>query len=197
MSWYPQQLQPTAICGCFSRLPRDVTLISEDDLRYLDPVDMVIAGWPCQGHSRAGAGQGLEDPKSSLFWDLIRLMQWWFAHQPSPPLYIFENVTLLGDSHGKVLEGRHYVCQYLGDPIFVNAASLGSYAHLPRYVWTNLAPLTTLAATLFAVRPSFDHKVNDILDPNRTSLPVVRDDLSPLALVNKVEAPRWAFFPPL
>jgi hypothetical protein len=53
MSLYPQQLQPTAIRGCFSRLPRDVTLISEDDLRHLGPVDMVIAGWPCQGHSRA------------------------------------------------------------------------------------------------------------------------------------------------
>ena len=67
MVLYPQQLPPTAIHGCFSRLPRDVTLISEADLRHLGPVDMVIAGWPCQGHSRAGAGRGLEDPRSSLF----------------------------------------------------------------------------------------------------------------------------------
>jgi hypothetical protein len=56
MVLYPQQLHPTAIHGCFSSLPRDVTLISEADLRHLGPVDMVIAGWPCQGHSRAGAG---------------------------------------------------------------------------------------------------------------------------------------------
>jgi hypothetical protein len=34
MVLYPQQLHPTAIHGCFSRLPRDVTLISEADLRH-------------------------------------------------------------------------------------------------------------------------------------------------------------------
>jgi hypothetical protein len=120
-------------------------------------------------------------------------MQWWFAHQPSPLGYIFENPSLLGDSRNKVLEGRQYICQHVGDPIFVDAASLGSYAHRPRWIWTNLAPLSTLAAAFFAVLPPFDHKVDDILDPNRTSLPVVRDDLSPLALVNKVGAPRRAF----
>ena len=58
MFLYLQQLPPTAIHGCFSRLPRDVTVISEADLRHLGPVDMVIVGWPCQGHSRAGAGRG-------------------------------------------------------------------------------------------------------------------------------------------
>ena len=67
MMLYPQQLHPAAIHGCFARLPRDVTLMSEADLRHLGLVDMVIAGWPCQGHSRVGASQGLEDPRSSLF----------------------------------------------------------------------------------------------------------------------------------
>ena len=134
---------------------------------------MVIAGWPCQGHSRAGAGQGLEDPRYSLIWDLIQLMQWWFAHQPSPPGYIFKNVPLLGDFWDKVLGGRLYVCQHLGEPIFVDAASLGSYAHQPRWIWTNLAPLSILAATFFVVFPPFDQKVDEILDSNRTSLLVV------------------------
>ena len=60
-------LYPTAIHGCFARLLRDVTLISEANLRRLGPVDLVIAGWPCQGHSCTRAGQGLEDPISSIF----------------------------------------------------------------------------------------------------------------------------------
>ena len=120
-------------------------------------------------------------------------MQWWFTHQPTLPGYIFENVPLLGDSRDKVLEGGHYVRQHLGDPIFVDAASIGSYAHRPRWIWTNLAPSSTLAATFSAVYLLFDQKVDDILDPNWTSLPVVRDDLPPLALVNKVGAPRRAF----
>ena len=154
---------------------------------------MVIAGWPCQGHSCVGARRGLEDPRSSLFWDLIRLMQWWIAHQHSPPKYIFESVPLLGDSRDKVLEGQHYVYQHHGDPIFMDAASLGSYAHRPRWIWTNLASLSTLAATFSAVPPPFDQKVDHILDSNWTSLSVVRDNLPPLALVNKVGAPRRVF----
>ena len=123
-------------------------------------------------------------------------MQWWFAHQHSPPGYIFENIPLLGDYRDKLLEGRHYVCQHLRDPIFVDAASLGSYVHRPRWIWTNLAPLLTLAAAFSEMPPRFDQKVDHILDSNRTSLPVVRDNLPPLALVNKVGTSRRVL-PPL
>ena len=105
---------------------------------------------------------------------------------PSPPTYIF-------DSRDKVLEGRHYVCQYLEDPIFVDVPSLGSYSHRPRWIWTNLAPLSTLAAIFCVMPPPFDRKVDDILDPNRISLSVIQDDVPSLALVNKVGAPRRAF----
>jgi hypothetical protein len=83
-------------------------------------------------------------------------MQWWYSHQSSPPTYIFENVPMLEDSRDKVLEGDHYVRQHLGDPIFVDVASLGSYAHRPQWLWTNLTPSSTLAATFSAVLPPFD-----------------------------------------
>ena len=71
MVLYPQQLDPTAIRGSFSHLLCDVTLVSEANLRRLGPVDLVIAGWPCQGHSRAAACQGLDDTISSFFGDHI------------------------------------------------------------------------------------------------------------------------------
>ena len=120
-------------------------------------------------------------------------MHWWFFHQPSLPRYIFENVPLLGDSRDKVSESKHYVCQHLGEPVFVDAASIGSYAQRPRWIWTNLASSFSLAATFSAVPPPLYQKVDDILDPNQTSLPVAQDDLPPLALVNKVGAPQQAF----
>ena len=97
---------------------------------------------------------------------------------------------MLGDSWDKVLQGGHYVRQHLEDPIFMDAVSIGSYAHRPRWIWTNLAPSPTLATSFFAVLPPFDQKVDDILDPNRTFLPVVRDDLPPLVLTNNVGASR-------
>lgn len=63
----------THISGCFARLPYDVTLINKSNLRRLDLVDLVITGWPCQSHLRTGAGQRLEDLKSSLFGTLSAL----------------------------------------------------------------------------------------------------------------------------
>jgi site-specific DNA-cytosine methylase len=89
---YPTQLSASAILGCCGQLPQDVTMISDEDLRRLGHVNLIIAGWPCQRHSRAEIGQGLDDPRSSLFADLMRLIQWWFTHQSTPPGYIFKNV---------------------------------------------------------------------------------------------------------
>ena len=79
-----------------------------------------------------------------------------------------------------MFKGGHYVCQHLGDPIFVDATNIGSYAHRVVWIWTNLALSSTLAATYYAVPPSFDQKVDDILIPNWTSLLVVRDEIAPL-----------------
>ena len=189
---YPEQLPPSAIHGCFGHLPRDVTLISDEDLKRLGHVDLVIAGWPCQGHSRAGAGQGLDDPRSSLFWDLVRVTQWWFNHQSTPPGYIFENVPPLGDSRSKIVTDGHYICQILGPPTFVDAAALGSYAHRPRWLWTNLVPHQVMSLALSRVPQPEGRKVDDILDDHHSSLPVVVDDACPFALVNKVGAPRGA-----
>jgi site-specific DNA-cytosine methylase len=56
---YPKQLPASAIQGCMSQLPLDIALIGDNDLRRLDKVDLMMAGWPCQGHSEVGFGQGL------------------------------------------------------------------------------------------------------------------------------------------
>ena len=76
-------------------------------------------------------------------------------------------------SWDKVLEGRHYVCQHLRNPIFMDSVRLGSYSHRPRWPWVKLASLFTLVATFFVVPSPFYQKVNDILNPNWTFLPVV------------------------
>ena len=44
-------------------------------LKNLGRVDLVVARWPCQGHSRAGLGQGLQDPRCNLYWEPLWLLQ--------------------------------------------------------------------------------------------------------------------------
>jgi hypothetical protein len=43
--------------------------------------------------------------------------------------YIFENVPPLGVVSAHVHESARVVCQHLGEPVVVDAAALGSYAH--------------------------------------------------------------------
>ena len=71
---YPAQLSASAILRCCGQLPQDVTMISDEDLKRLGHV-YLITRWACQGHSRARTGQGLDDRRSSLFADLMRLTQ--------------------------------------------------------------------------------------------------------------------------
>lgn len=59
----------------------DVTKITEDDIKALGPIDLVIFGSPCQDLSLAGLRQGFSDgTRSSLFFTAIRLIQWTRQH---------------------------------------------------------------------------------------------------------------------
>jgi site-specific DNA-cytosine methylase len=62
---FPELLTTTAILSAFSSLTGDISLISEKDLHWLGHVDLVIAGWPCQGMSMARNQNGLQDGRSS------------------------------------------------------------------------------------------------------------------------------------
>ncbi len=44
-------------------------------LAKIGPIDLVIYRWLCPSLSQVGTGQGLLDPKSSLFWGLIHIVQ--------------------------------------------------------------------------------------------------------------------------
>ena len=104
MARFPEKLSRSAVDKTFLALPNDVSLIFEVDLRRLGHVDLLSASWPCQGHSRAGGGHELDDPRSNLFWELMWIMDWWFKHQSTPLGYIMENVPPLSDTRSKVVD---------------------------------------------------------------------------------------------
>ena len=189
---YPKQLPASAIQGCMSRLPSDIALIGPEDLQRLGRMDLVMAGWPCQGHSRAGSGQGLKDPRSALFWELLRLLKWWQRLQATHVAYIFENVPPLGVVNAPLRNAAAEVCLHLGEPVLVDAAALGSYAHRLRWKWTNLASAPGILATLGQLTRPHGRHVNHILDVGRFAQQVVQADSAPFALINNVGEPRLA-----
>jgi site-specific DNA-cytosine methylase len=68
---FPELLTTTAILSSFSSLTGDISLILEKNLHWIGNVDLVIAGWPCQGMSMAGNQNGLQDGRSSQFYDMV------------------------------------------------------------------------------------------------------------------------------
>ena len=71
----------------------------EGDIRRVKPediphVDMFSGGFPCQSFSIAGGGEGLEDPRGTLFYEICRL-----AKAKQPKLLFLENVSGLLSNH--------------------------------------------------------------------------------------------------
>ena len=62
--------------------------------------------------------------------------------------YIFENVPPLDLVSAQVQDDAQEVCLHLREPMTVNAAALGSYAHRLRWKWTNLVAVLGISAAL-------------------------------------------------
>lgn len=72
-------------------------LLGAPNLVKIGPIDMVILGWSCQGFSQVDRKQGLANPKSRLFWDLISIIHYLQATHMHQCAHLLENVPPLGD----------------------------------------------------------------------------------------------------
>ena len=87
--------------------------IREVGQKDLGAVDVVVGGFPCQGFSIAGKGEGLRDDRSGLFYELLRVVR-----LCRPRFVVWENVPGLlssdgGRDFGRVLRGLAE-CGYFG-----------------------------------------------------------------------------------
>jgi hypothetical protein len=64
-------------------------------MELLDPVDFIISGWECQGFSAARFGEGLNDTRSGLFTDMVRLITWAQSISPTFGIYNWEHPFLV------------------------------------------------------------------------------------------------------
>lgn len=58
----------------------DVTKITEEQIKVLGQIDLVVFGSPCTDLSMAGKRQGLKGQASGLFYDAIRVIEWARKH---------------------------------------------------------------------------------------------------------------------
>jgi len=77
----------------------DMTKISEAQIEELGPIDLLVAGLPCQSYSVAGERCGMDDSRGALFWDFLRI-----ARAVRPRWVLVENVPgLLSADGGRAL----------------------------------------------------------------------------------------------
>jgi site-specific DNA-cytosine methylase len=81
MRQYLELLPKSIIRGYQRALPLDIALLGTHDLARVGPINLMIAGWPCQGHTQAGRGEGLRDLRSHMFWEMLRMLHHLLTHQ--------------------------------------------------------------------------------------------------------------------
>ena len=104
----------------------DVKEVTGDSLRALGAIPgrtVVSAGWPCQGNSVAGDRRGMDDPRSGLWSEVVRVLAElrpaWFVGENVPGLLSIAGgrdfATVLGDlarlGYGfayRVLDAQHF-----------------------------------------------------------------------------------------
>ena len=78
----------------------DITTVTDDEIRAIGHVDVICGGFPCQAFSIAGARQGFEDTRGTLFFEIAR-----FASILKPKYLFLENVKgLLSHDKGNTFE---------------------------------------------------------------------------------------------
>jgi hypothetical protein len=138
---YPDLLTRGAFGTMHGTLPNNIELVNRDHIEILEEPDLIVAGFPCQGFSRASqSAQGLRDPRTKLFTDAIYLIQL-VTQIHGPCAYLFENVDASDHPQREVRDDFNDVVKgVLGPGFAFDAVAVGSLAHRHRRWWTNLIP---------------------------------------------------------
>lgn len=161
--YYASEIDSKAIQVTMDNFPNtiqlgDVTLISEETLKSLPKVDLVIFGSPCRSLSKATAGRkeynnGLQGI-SWLFYPCNNILQWIKKNNNADVKFMVENV----DSNKT--EDIKEMSRLLGvNPILIDS-NLFSAQDRKRNYWTNI-PISPLPSeNLLCIKDILDSKVN-------------------------------------
>jgi DNA-cytosine methyltransferase len=146
--YYASEIDKYAIQITQKNFPDTVQLgdICEIDAKDFMDVDLILAGSPCQGFSFAGKQLAFDDPRSSLFFEFVRLLK-----EIRPKYFLLENVRMKKEFL-EVITEQVSACYTADDvapeykdifgsvkfePHFINSSLLSAQSR-QRYYWTNI-----------------------------------------------------------
>ncbi len=134
--YYASEIDDTAIKIATTMFPDiieigDVCKINFNE--YIDKIDMIIGGSPCQDLSIAKQNrEGLKGERSKLFWEYIKALQ-----IIKPKYFLLENVASMKDEDRDAI--TEVLKQIYSNINFVEInSSLVSAQYRRRYYWTNI-----------------------------------------------------------
>ncbi|MCD8287244.1 MAG: DNA (cytosine-5-)-methyltransferase [Porphyromonadaceae bacterium] len=81
-----------------------------DAKKYVDKVDFIIGGAPCQAFSMVGHRLGFDDARGTLFYEFARVVK-----ETKPKVFLFENVRgLLNHDKGRTWQVMHDIFEEIG-----------------------------------------------------------------------------------
>lgn len=196
LAWqYPELLPASALEGTFSKLPQCVYQCVQLDLPALVAAHpgqwLVGGGWECTDLSPAGCSRGLAGARSATYYPMLRLLgalqQACVRTQQPAPGYLLENVAFQFNWRSEQVATADFaeVLADLGEPMLLDAAQFGSYAHRLRNFWCNLISPAEMHQLCHVIQPPSRQRADDALQPGRLSAAVSRDDRSPYFPCNR------------
>lgn len=102
-----------------------------DAKKYLNKVDFIVGGAPCQAFSMVGRRLGFEDARGTLFYEFARVVK-----ETNPKVFLFENVRgLLNHDKGRTWQIIHDIFEELGYDVkfrVLNSCDYGIPQHRER-----------------------------------------------------------------
>ncbi|CAI7769995.1 unnamed protein product [Closterium sp. NIES-54] len=142
---YPELLSERVIREAMGGMTHDVKEISEAEVVSWGHVDLLVAGWECQGVSWAGKGKGEGDQRTRLMEELFRILEW-LQERQGRVAYLLENLDLEGDSREPIRLVRDRIRGQLGEGVSCDAARMGSRHEQCNQVGQERRALPTLVA---------------------------------------------------
>ena len=126
---------------------KDGVLTTKEKKINVGRVDLLLAGSPCQGFSRAGFLQGLKDPRSVLYYHFERLLE-----ECKPRYFLLENVRMSKEMKEYITRRLNVKCRIINSKEYVAQNRV-------RYYWTNIP------ASNVEYKSSFPKTMADLIGP--------------------------------
>jgi len=152
--YYASEIDKFAIQVSEANYPDIIRLGDVCDVKAedLEPINLLIAGSPCQGFSFAGKQLAFDDPRSALFFEFVRLLK-----ECKPKYFLLENVRMKK-------EFLDIISEQVGcEPIFINSA-LVSAQNRQRFYWTNIPGIEQPEQRGLVLRDVLEPAPEDILE---------------------------------